>query len=299
MELRQMNYFLALIEERQFTRAAAFCGVSQSGLSASIRALEEDLGARLFERSTRYVEPTFAGRALIGHARLLVASESAAREAVAHVSKLITGPLRVGTEQCLGGVEVAPLLERMHRAHPGVDIEFLQQGSHELMTRLRAGRLDVAFVAGGADVNGVSHRMLGSRPNVLLVANGHELAQVERLTWADLSGISFVDLQESWAMRTQNDAMCAAHGVSRDVRFVVNDVHALLDLTQRGLGAAIAPEHVAEKPQAMGLSVVRMPEDAPLWVVSVASQLSVPPAASALLGMLLGTDTSAAIDPLF
>jgi DNA-binding transcriptional LysR family regulator len=288
MELRQMHYFLALIEERQFTRAAALCGVSQSGLSAAIRALEEDLGTRLFERNTRYVEATPAGRALTGHARLLVAAEAAAREAVADVSKLVAGPLRVGTEQCLGGVEVAPLLERIHRAHPGVDIEFLQEGSHELMSMLRAGRLDVAFVADGADVAGVTQRLLGSRPSVLLVESGHELARTDQIRWSDLAGLPFVDLQTSWAMRTRNDAMCAEHGVKREVRFVVNDVHALLDLVQRGLGAAIVPEHVAEKPQAMGLRAVRMPSDAPLWTVSVASQLSVPPAANVLLGMLPG-----------
>lgn len=292
MELRQMRYFLALVEEQQFTRAAELCGVSQSGLSAAIRALENDLGARLFERNTRHVEPTIAGRALIGPARLLLAGEAAVREAVTQVSSVVAGPLRVGTEQCLGGVEVAPLLERMHRRHPGVDIEFVQEGSHELVTMLRAGRLDIAFVADRTDVDGVSSRTLGSRSCVLVVGSGHELASAERVSWAGLAGIPFVDLQTSWAMRTHNDAMCAERAVSRDVRFVVNDVHALLDLVQRGLGAAIVPEHVAEKPQALGLSVVQLPPDAPRWSVSVVTPLSVPPSANVLLAMLPGVDGS-------
>lgn len=289
MELRQLRYFLALVEERQFTRAADICGVSQSGLSAAIRALEVDLGARLFERNTRNVEPTIAGRAVIAHARAMLAREAAVRESVAEVTSQIAGPLRVGTEQCLG-IDVAPLVERMHRRHPGVGVEFLQDGSHQLVTMLRAGKLDIAFVAAGARGDGLNSRVLGSRPCVLLVGSGHGLAGVETAAWPDLDGLAFVDLQESWALRSQNDATCADRGVARDVRFVVNDVHALLDLVQRGLGVAIVPEHVAEKPQALGLSVVRLPTDAPRWTVSVVTPNSATPASGVLLAMLPGAD---------
>ncbi|WP_159809315.1 LysR family transcriptional regulator, partial [Cellulomonas citrea] len=73
MDLRQMEYVVALADEQQFTRAAAICGVSQSGLSAAIRALEDELGTALFARTTRRVEATDAGLALLPHARAVLA----------------------------------------------------------------------------------------------------------------------------------------------------------------------------------------------------------------------------------
>ena len=147
MDFRQMQYLVTLADEEQFTRAAAVCGVSQSGLSAAIRALEEELGTTLFDRTTRRVEPTAAGLALLPHARTLLAQAAAARDAVVRATRELSGSLRIGAEQCLGIVDVVSLLDRVHRRYPLVDLDFTQAGSHELVSRVRDGSLDLAFVA--------------------------------------------------------------------------------------------------------------------------------------------------------
>ncbi|MFC7326836.1 LysR family transcriptional regulator [Marinactinospora rubrisoli] len=268
MDLRQMEYLVTLAAEQQFTRAAAICGVSQSGLSAAIRGLERELGTRLFHRTTRKVEPTDAGHALLPHARTMLAQAAAAREAVEHTSRRLLGRLRVGAEQCLGVVDVNALLERVRRRHPLLDLHFTQAGSHELTLRVREGVLDVAFIA-TADRLGTLERIeLGRQPLVLLAPPGHPLNVERAVEWAELEGQDFIDFHESWAIRTLNDAAGEAHGVARRVRCTVNDVHTLLDLTHRGLGAAIVPRHVAAKPQAAGLTIRSMPPDAPGWTVS-------------------------------
>ena len=109
MDFRQMQYLVTLADEEQFTRAAAVCGVSQSGLSAAVRALEDELGTTLFDRTTRRVEPTAAGRALLPHARTMLAQAAAARDAVVRATRELSGSLRVGAEQCLGIVDVVSL----------------------------------------------------------------------------------------------------------------------------------------------------------------------------------------------
>src|SRR5262245_46069035 len=122
MELRHLEYFVAVAEERHFTRAAERMGVAQSGLSASIRSLERELDADLFVRHTRRVELTDAGRALLTEANRTLASAAAAREAVDAVRGLVRGSLSVGSEQCLGVIDLPPLLASFRRAHPGVEI---------------------------------------------------------------------------------------------------------------------------------------------------------------------------------
>nr|BFF21231.1 hypothetical protein GCM10025730_47520 [Promicromonospora thailandica] len=173
MELRQMEYLVALAEERQFTRAAELTGVSQSGLSAAIRNLEVELGTRLFTRTTRRVEPTEAGLALLPFARSMLSSATEARDAVVQVSRELAGTLRVGAEQCLGLVDVASLLERFHRRYPRVEIAFSQAGSHELLAEVRDGGLDVAFVATADHVGVLPRTVLGQEPVVLLCPPDH------------------------------------------------------------------------------------------------------------------------------
>lgn len=288
MDFRQMQYLVTLAEEEQFTRAAAVCGVSQSGLSAAIRALEDELGTSLFDRTTRRVEPTAAGLALLPHARTLLAQAAAARDAVVRATRELSGSLRVGAEQCLGIVDVVSLLDRVHRRYPLLDLDFTQAGSHELVRLVRDGRLDLAFVATEDHLGAVTRLELGRRPMVLLAAPDHQLARVGSLSWSDLTDLDFVDFTDSWAIRSLNDAMCLTNGVTRHVRCTVNDVHTLLDLVHRGLGTAIVPQHVGAKPQAAGLVALAMPATTPDWIVSTIT--GEPSTATALVLDLLDVD---------
>lgn len=289
MDLRQMEFVVTLADEQQFTRAAAICGVSQSGLSAAIRSLEEELGTRLFQRTTRRVEPTPAGLALLPHARATLAQAAAARDAVIRTTHTLTGRLRVGAEQCLGVVDVPPLLERFRRRYPLVDIHFTQAGSHDLVGQVRAGDLDLAFVATTEHVAAANPVTLGRRPVVLLVPPEHPLAARSSVAWTDLRDEEFIDFRETWGVRSLNDAACAARGVTRRVRCTVDDIHTLLDLIHRGLGIALVPQHVAAKPQAEGLVTVPLPPgETPEWVVSAISTSDADGFASRLLEILAG-----------
>ncbi|MEA2623884.1 MAG: hypothetical protein QOH61_2794, partial [Chloroflexota bacterium] len=132
MELRQLEHFLAVAEERHFTRAAARAHVVQSSLSASIATLERDLGAVLFTRSTRQVGLTDAGRALVPEARRTIATAAAARAAVADVQGLQRGSVAIGTGKALT-IDLVPILARFRSAHPNITLNLHQGGSLELV----------------------------------------------------------------------------------------------------------------------------------------------------------------------
>src|SRR5688572_24233985 len=156
--------------------------VAQSGLSASIRALEKELDAELFHRNTRRVELTDAGQALLEESRRTLSSVLAARDAVAAVQGLLRGRLRVGTEQCLGVVDVPTELARFHAAHPGVELLVQQAGSARLIDDVRSGRLDVAFVAGSNSVpQDVRFLCLASEPMTLICRPEHPFSRRKRI----------------------------------------------------------------------------------------------------------------------
>ncbi|GAB3601203.1 LysR substrate-binding domain-containing protein [Microbacterium tumbae] len=267
-----MEYLLAVAEERHFTRAAEVAGISQSGLSSAIRSLELELGTPLFDRTTRRVELTEAGVALLPYARDMLAHAAGARDAVVKATREVTGSLHIGAEQCLGFVDVVTLLERFHRRHPRVETRFTQTGSQELISMARSGEIDVAFVAGARHLGSLPHRTLGQEPLVLLAPAEHPLAARTPVDWKDLAGEDFIDFAPTWGVRVLNDDLLLAQGIHRRIRCTVNDVHTLLDLVTRGLGVAIVPKHVAAKPQAAQLRAVALADDAgPLWKVSVVS----------------------------
>jgi len=244
--------------------------ISQSGLSASIRALERELDAELFHRNTRRVELTDAGQALLEESRRTLASVLAARDAVAAVRGLLRGRLRVGTEQCLGVVDVPAELARFHADHPGVEILVQQTGSARLIDEVRSGRLDVAFVAGSPGVpQGVRFLRLASEPMTLICGPEHALSGRKRIDWAGLSEQSFVDFTTDWGSRQVTDRAFAAAGVARHIASEVNDVHTLLDLVGHGLGAAVVPGPIARK-KAGKLACLGLPPDAPRWDVTIA-----------------------------
>ncbi|WP_377268466.1 LysR family transcriptional regulator [Peterkaempfera sp. SMS 1(5)a] len=272
MELRHLEYFVAVAEERHFTRAAQRLMVSQSGLSASIRALERELGAPLFLRTTRSVELTGAGQALLGDAARALASVRAAREAVAAVQGLLRGTLSVGTEQCIAGVDVAALLARFRAAHGGVEVRLRQAGSAALVEDVAAGRVDLAFVAlCGAAPEAVRLIPLVREPMVAVCRADHPLADAPQVTAARLGGEAFVDFHADWGTRAVTDRLFASAGVDRQVALEVNDVHSLLDLVQHGLGVAVVPLAYTRKPQAAELRTLPLADaEAHGWQVAVA-----------------------------
>ncbi|MGM9444278.1 LysR family transcriptional regulator [Streptomyces murinus] len=289
MELRHLQHFVAVAEDQHFTRAAERLMVSQSGLSASIRALERELRAPLFVRTTRRVTLTEAGRALLTEAERILAQVRAAHEAVAAVQGVLRGTLALGTEQCIAGVHVARLLAAFRREHPDVEIRLRQAGSGVLAEEVAAGRLDLAFAyrtrADGDQLRSVS---LTSEPMTVLCHPRHRLAASEALLCPDdLAGEVFVDFHPDWGPRRATDTAFAAAGVRRTVALEVNDVHTLLDLVDENLGIAVVPRHFRHKrPTLTALPLKGTGEAEYETVALLPHEHSTSPAARALLALL-------------
>lgn len=278
MELRHLEYFVAVAEERHFTRAANRLLVSQSGLSASIRALERELGAALFVRSTRRVELTEVGRAVLADAQRTLASAAAAKDAAAAVRGLLRGTFQVGTEQCIGGIDVAAALARFRAAHPGVEIRLRHAGAVRLVAEVAGGKLDLAILAlDEPPPDGVRLLPLAREPMVLL-CHPDDADGTAPVRWAELAERTFVDFHLDWGIRQLNDRACTDAGITRRVALEVGDVHSLLELVGHRLGVALVPRPFAHKDEAAGL--IARPLDADVeWRVSIA--LAEPPSPAA------------------
>jgi DNA-binding transcriptional LysR family regulator len=246
MELRQLEYFVAVAEDANFTRAAQRVHVSQSGVSAQVRQLERDLGAPLIDRSGRVATLTAAGAAALPHARATLAAAAAVRQAVDDVTGLLTGRIVVGM---VTGCTVTPLFDALaafHLAHPGIEIALVEGNSDWLVQRVRTGAADVALIgAAGAPPGGLDALTIVSEGLVAAVPPGHLLAGREAATLAEVTRYPIISLPPGTGVRAVFDQDCAAQGRQPDIAFQASAPGAVADLASRGLGVAILTETMA------------------------------------------------------
>lgn len=246
MELRQLQYFVAVAEEANFTRAAQRVHISQSGVSAQIRQLERELGHQLFDRSTRIARLTAAGAAALEPARAALAAASSMQEAVDEVAGLLRGRLSIGM---VIGCTIRPLfiaMEKFHRDHPGVEIAVQEGNSDRMIDTVRSGELDVALIgAAGEPPDGLEAMTIVSENLAALVPFGHRLAKRRRLALDQLDGEPIVSMPVGTGIRAAVDIGCAAAGFTPDITIEANAADTVADLAERGLGIGVLSASMA------------------------------------------------------
>jgi DNA-binding transcriptional LysR family regulator len=246
MELRQLEYLVAVVDEASFTRAAARLHVAQPGVSAQIRQLERELGQELLDRSGRTVRPTEAGAAVLPYARAALGNVAAVRQTVEELAGLVRGRVALGTIPSRPLGELPGLLAAFHRRHPGVEITLVEDRSDRLVEAVRTGRLDLAVVGAAArHPAGVTGEVITEQALGAAVAADHRLAGRGRMPLADLRDLPLICLPRGSGMRTALEEACAAAGFRPRVAFEAGDPHIVAELAAEGLGVAILPEAFA------------------------------------------------------
>ncbi|MDB5527323.1 MAG: LysR family transcriptional regulator protein [Devosia sp.] len=275
MELRQLQYFVAAAKAEHFTRAARHLNIVQSALSSSVRALEDELGAQLFVRTTRKVRLTAAGRTLLEKAELVLEAARDAREAVTAITQAKAGKLRVGTVQGLPAfLNLPTLLARFHQRHPQIEVRLIQGGAAHLLEKVRSGILDLAVLPMFEPTPDIVTTMIACEDLVVVCAQTHPLTSRAAMSLKELSPYAFVDFEPDWGTRKLIDEAFFDAGIERRVAFEVSDLGTLLDLVERGLGIALVPESVVAS-RGMILRTHRLVGTDACWELVLASPAAV------------------------
>jgi len=257
MELRQLRYVVAVAEEGNFTRAAARAHVAQPAISQQIAQVERELGAPLFERSSRGVALTAAGAAFLPHARAALAAATAGSDAVRTLRGELAGDLAVGTIPSPSDWLVRRL-GAFGRRHPAVRVT-LRAGDPEMLAdSVAAGSLDAAAVgvmagrlpagpAGKRLPAGLASQTIASEPLVVAVPPDHPLAGAAAVSLSDLQDDSLVTLTPGTGLRTVLESACAEAGFEPRIAIDANDLGVLADLVAHGLGVALMPTTTARQ----------------------------------------------------
>lgn len=244
MNLRDLRYFVALAETRHFGEAAARSFVSQPTLSGQIKKLEEELGAALFERTTKAVTLTALGQALLPHARrALEEADALVQLARAHRDPL-SGPLRIGAIPTLAPHLIPLILGPLKREHPALRLVLSEELTARLLDRLRRHELDGILIATPAEEPDLDHRALFDEPFFLALPRGHALFRKPKLERADLQALDMLLLADGHCLSDQVMEVCRLRAGARtqdaaDLRAA--SLNTLLQLVGAGMGATLIP----------------------------------------------------------
>lgn len=252
MELRQLRYFVALADERQFTRAAAREHIAQPALSQQIRRLEEELGLALVERTTRRVAITDAGEQLLARARRILAEVNAAQVEMQQLRGVATGHVTVGAIHTMGPVDVSLVLATFHQRHPGVELTVREQSSEELAEMLRVDELDLAFlsVTERIESHGLGLQQIVSEELVAVLPRNHRLGKRRRVRMVELAEDEFISFREGSRLRELLESAGRHAGYRPRITLESNESQRIRRLVARGLGVAILPRSDAVGPGA-------------------------------------------------
>ena len=247
MELHQLRYFCAVAETGSFSRAAEQSHVSQPSLSQQIMKLEEELGARLFDRLGRSVRLTELGKTFLPRARAVLRELEAAKGDVVERKDFVGGPVTVGVIPTVGPYFLPRVLTSFSRKFPQVRFTVVEEITPVLLDRLRAGAIDVAILA--LPIRGhefETNPLLTERLFAALPKN-HRLAKRTALSLKDLRSEPFLLLRDGHCFRATAVAACDRARLHPQVIFESGQFSSLLSLVGAGMGVSIVPEMAVER----------------------------------------------------
>ena len=254
MEIRQLQYFATIAQTGGFRHAAEALSVSQATLSEQIPFLEQELGVRLFERGSRSLVLTEAGRALLERAEHMLAEFKATREEMLEFAQLDRGQLVVGAVMGTGPAWLPIFLAAFLQRYPHMDVRLVERPSQPLFRMLESGDVHAACLlvppeGTAADLAppGVCLRRVYTRDLVVVVSPSHHLAAKSQVTLKELANEPLILTSPEEAPRSIVDEAFRSQGLEPLVRFEANDPSTLIGLAAEGIGVGITGDRRARE----------------------------------------------------
>lgn len=244
MEMRQLEIFRALAEELHFTRAAERVHCVQSNVTTQIRALEEELGTRLFDRLAKRVVLTDAGRRFLPYAEKVLSTVSDAQAAVVQDS-VPAGPLCVGAPESVLNYRLPSVLSRFRKVYPKVQLTFKPYSDVGLVPSIESGKMDLAVWMKDVVADECLKSLRLRSEKVLFVADrAHPLASAKKVRPQDLSGQTLLLTEAGCAYRMQLDQLLSRMNIRPGNITEFSTVEAIKHCVSLRMGIALLPEIV-------------------------------------------------------
>ena len=242
MNIRDLEYLVALAEHKHFRRAADACHVSQPTLSGQIRKLEDELGIILLERTSRKVLFTQSGLLLVDQAKTVLREVKLLKEMASNQGKEMTGPLHVGVIPTIGPYLMPHIVPALQNAFPDLELFLYEAQTHQLLEQLETGRLDCAIVASVRETEPFIEVPLFKERMLLSVAENQPWAKEQTIPKSMLKDREMLMLDDGHCLRNQALGYCFTAGAKENSHFQATSLETLRNMVAANAGMTLMPE---------------------------------------------------------
>lgn len=259
MEVHQLRYFCAVARTASFTRAAQQEHVAQPSLSLQVRKLEDELGAKLFDRLGRTVRLTQFGQALLPRAEGILRQVSTAKHEIQEMAGTAQGKLVVGAIPTIAPYFLPSCLTKFSHDFPNVQISVVEEQTSDLINLLHQGSVDLALLALPVPSAHCATRELFREPFFLVVPSRHRLASSKQVSLAQVGNDPFLLLKEGHCFRQNTLSICRQGHFQLNVVFECGQFATILAMVAAGNGISVVPEMVVKKTE--GCRFIRLVDE--------------------------------------
>lgn len=259
MNLRDLQYLVAVAEQRHFGKAAETCFVSQPTLSAQIKKIEDELGVKLFERTNKSVRVTPIGETVLHHARLALEQVELIREVARDQRDPLAGALRVGVIPTLGPYLTPLILRPLRETYPQLRLVLSEEITDNLVRRLKSHEIDAALLATATDDPELVSEPLFDEPFWLAHPRDHRLYAEDEITQDTIADLDLLLLADGHCLADQVREVCGAAGEGGanelgDLR--ASSLETLMQLVSSGYGCTLLPALAIRGPWLTDMGVI-------------------------------------------
>lgn len=272
MELHQLEYILAVAKYQHFSHAAAEVCISQSTLSHQIGKLEEELGVRLFERTTRNVSLTPAGKEFIACAANVLTEIAQAKRAMQEFIAVERGQLVIGAIPIIGFLGLTSVIASFQRAYPNLHLEIREDASDQLLESLQTSEIDVALMTPPSNYeqyDDIHFYPLIEDDLVLIVNQGNPLSKKRMIDLAELKNEKHICMKATYGMLRVNLEACHDAGFKPNIVYQSSQVETISALVAEGLGVSLLTSRVAKSLKKPSIKIVKI-HNAPKRITALA-----------------------------
>ena len=242
MNLRELEYLVAVDEEQHFHRAAERCFVSQPTLSGQLKKLEEELGVLLVERNNRQVAMTQAGKAIAEQARKILAEVRSIKDMASYFHDPLVGDLHVGIIPTIAPYLLPVIMPAMKKQFPNLKFWLYEYQTHQLVEKMQRAELDLLILALPIEPHDFSELDLFREPFRLAVNKTEKLAKQPLITMGDISQQEMLLLEEGHCLRGHILDACLLANISESSQFQATSLETLRHMVGEGMGMTLIPE---------------------------------------------------------
>ena len=269
MELHQLRYVCAVAETGSFSRAAERCQIAQPSLSQQVLKLEEELGAKLFDRLGRGIRLTESGRAFLPQARTILHQVDAARASVASNHTDVRGSVTLGAIPTIAPYLIPPYTAAFTKRFPDARLRIVEETTPVLIEGLRDLSIDFALLALPLRQKDLELQPIRTEPLLVAVPEKHPLASNDSLSLKALRGESLVMLRDGHCFRDLSLAICRRANVSPNITFESGQFSSILGMVAAGMGLSLVPEMAMDRHA--GCRYIRLCESRAVRTIVLAS----------------------------